>query len=34
LQIPVQLQQLLQLKKQSVVIKPEYEELKNYLMRA
>jgi threonine synthase len=32
LEIPAQLEQLMQLKKQSVVIKPAYGELKNYLM--
>jgi threonine synthase len=32
LEIPASLQQLLQLKKQSVVVKPEYDELKSYLM--
>ena len=31
-EIPAQLQQLLQLKKQSVVVRPEYDELKGYLM--
>ena len=31
-EIPAQLQQLLQLKKQSVVVMPEYDELKGYLM--
>ena len=30
--IPAQLQELLKLKKQSVVVKPEYDELKSYLM--
>ena len=34
LQTPAHLQQLLQLKKQSVVIRPEYVELKSYLMTA
>ena len=34
LEIPAQLQHLLQLKKQSLVIKPEYEGLKDFLMSA
>jgi len=33
LEIPAQLEQLMQLKKQTVVMKPEYEEFKNYLMK-
>jgi len=34
LEIPAQLEELLKLKKQSIVIKPEYKELKGYLMSA
>ena len=34
LAMPVRMQQLLQLKKKSVVIKPDYEELRGYLMSA